>query len=232
MGFQLQMVLNLRLWLACISVLFFFAGSASAFELSPAVATQAWTWYKIMLGQHPLLTKSVTSSGFMIASDAICQKLTMGAQNPKNDSKPNLDFGRMAQVAITGLTWSGPVTHAWYGLLEKIVKIQDPMLGLFARIILDAIIFSPVTVAGYFTWRSMLEGTGLQGTRHKLRKQFGSTVLGAWKFWPAANIINFGMIPLEYRVLYMNVLSIFWTGYLTLVNANSKRALEEEKKKS
>jgi protein Mpv17 len=57
-------------------------------------------------------------------------------------------------------------------------------------------------------------------------------VLGAWKFWPAANIINFGMIPLEYRVLYSNVLSVFWTGYLTIVNENSKRAIEDEKKKS
>jgi protein Mpv17 len=124
-------------------------------------------------------------------------------------------------------------TKSWYGLLlEKIVKIQDPMLGLFARILLDAIIFSPVTVTGYFIWRSMLEGSGLRGASHKLRTRFSSTVLGAWKFWPAANTINFGMIPLEYRVLYSNVLSLFWTGYLTIVNDNSKRAIEDEKKKS
>jgi hypothetical protein len=196
------MIINVRLWVASISVAIFFAGSASALELSPAVATQAWTWYKTMLVQHPLLTKSVTSSCIMTFSDGICQKLTMGAQDSENDRKKRLDFGRMTQVAITGLTWSGPITHTWYGLLEQIVKIQDPMLGLFARIFLDAIIFSPVTVTGYFIWRSMLEGSGLRGASHKLRTRFSSTVLGAWKFWPAANIINFGMIPLEYRALY------------------------------
>ena len=222
---------NLKLWIACVTILACLVVPTSSLELSPSLAKDAWGWYKTMLRGYPLMTKSVTSSGIMAASDVICQKLTMGGPPSEEGEKPKLDYPRMLQVAITGLTWSGPVSHTWYGLLEKIVKIQDPVVGLIARIILDALIFSPVTVAGYFTWRSFLEGSGLAGTKHKLKTRFVSTVIGAWRFWPAANVINFSMIPLEYRVLYSNVLSLFWTGYLTLVNANSKKALDEQKKK-
>ena len=203
--------------------------TASAFEISPALANQAWAWYKGALKTNPLLTKSVTSSGIMTISDAICQQLTKEVEEESKDpaKKPNIDYRRMLEVAFTGLTWSGPISHFWYGTLEKIVKIQDPILGLFARIILDAIIFSPVTITGYFTWRSILEGSGVDGMKTKLeRKRFVTTVLGAWKFWPLANIINFSMVPVAYRVLYSNVLSLFWTGYLTFVNAKAKRTLD------
>ena len=203
----------------------FFSGPISSFEISTAVASQAWTWYKHALKTQPLLTKAVTSSGMMSFSDVVCQKITM---DPKEEDN-KLDVRRMVEVAITGLTWSGPVTHYWYGILFKVVNIQDPILGLLARIIIDAIVFSPVTVSGYFLWRSMLEGSGFKGAQQKIQAKLKSTVIGAWKFWPAANIINFSVVPFQYRVLYMNVLSLFWTGYLTFVNQNAKRALENEK---
>jgi protein Mpv17 len=131
---------------------------------------------------------------------------------------------RIAQVAITGFVWSGPSTHTWYAVLERIVTIQDPILGLIARIILDALIYSPLTVSGYFVVRAILEGDGWRSIQEKLQTKFFGTVLGAWKFWPAANIINFGFVPVELRVLYVNVLSLFWTGYLSYVNAQKAPA--------
>jgi protein Mpv17 len=226
-----MMLVNLRFWIASVFVLSTLAISASAFAISAPAASQAWDWYKSMLVARPLLTKSLISSGIMTVSDAICQKLTLGAGQADDKKKQDLDFTRIVQVAITGLSYSGPITHVWYGTLEKIVKIQDPLIGLIARIILDAIIFSPVTVSGYFTVRSILEGSGFQGAREKLEARFVSTVLGAWKFWPLANIINFGLIPLEFRVLYVNVLSLFWTGYLSYVNAQKTATNTEKKKK-
>jgi hypothetical protein len=190
----------------------------SSQAVSSHVASEAWTSYKSMLSQHPLVTKSITSSVLTTFSDAICQQLPKGAAGQQ--TKTNFDYKRSLHVAITGFVWSGPVTHNWYSILEKIVTIKNPIGGLTARIILDAIIFSPVTVCGYFTCRSILEGSGVAGIRDKLSTRFVPAVTGAWKFWPAANIINFGLVPVEFRVLYSNVLSIFWTGYLTLLNAN------------
>ena len=100
-------------------------------------------------------------------------------------------------------------------------------MSLCSQIFLDAIIFSPVTVSGYFAIRSILEGSGWKGIVDKLNTRLFAVVLGAWKFWPAANVINFGVVPLEYRVLYMNVLSVFWSGYLTFMN--SKKIAAKEK---
>jgi hypothetical protein len=196
--------------------------------LCTAVASEAWTLYKSMLSQHPLVTKAVTSSVLTTFSDAICQQLTKGAAGQQKNT--TFDYKRSSHVAITGFVWSGPVTHNWYSILEKIVTIKNPIGGLAARIVLDAIIFSPVTVCGYFTCRSILEGSGVAGIRDKLSSRFAPAVTGAWKFWPAANIVNFGLVPVELRVLYSNVLSLFWTGYLTLLNANKAVATMPPKK--
>lgn len=196
----------------------------NAFDIMPGVASRAWGVYKEMLRTDPLLTKSLTSSSIMTVSDVICQKLVMA--NTKTDRKetdstptPSLDYVRMLQVAITGIVWSGPIQHWWFGTLDKIVTIQHPILRLVVKLIFDSMIFSPLTISGYFTVRSMLEGSGFKGAYEKLSTRLVSTVKGAWKFWPIVNIVNFGLVPLQFRVLYSNILSLFWTGYLTYVNS-------------
>lgn len=200
-------------------------GVVTAFDIGPGLAQQAWGMYKDMLYTSPILTKSLTSSGMMTVSDAICQKIMMKKDDPLEPPK-KLDWSRMLQVAITGLTWSGPVQHWWFGTLDKMVNISDPYLRLFVKLFFDAIIFSPLTIFGYFTWRSVLEGSGIKGAKDKLSTRFTSTVIGAWKFWPFVNVINFSLVPLQFRVLYSNVLSLFWTGYLTYVN--SKKITKKE----
>ena len=189
-------------------------GSAQGFT-----ARTAWDIYTTALIQKPLLTKSLTSCGTNAFSDVLCQKLL--GLNATEEVASKIDLERFVHAAVTGLVWSGPVTHYWYNLLfgKLTAPIKDPIVGLIVRIFLDAIIFSPVTVSGYFALRSILEGSGFAGVKEKLSTRLFTTVAGAWKFWPAANVINFSIVPIPFRVLYMNVLSIFWSGYLTHVNS-------------
>ena len=82
---------------------------------------------------------------------------------------------------------------------------------------LDAFILSPVAVTGY-VWRTVLEGGGPNDIMSKLESKFIGTLLASLKFWPGVNIINFAFVPVEYRVLYNNMLSLFWSGYLSYIN--------------
>jgi hypothetical protein len=54
------------------------------------------------------------------------------------------DWYRTRDVAITGFTWSGPVSHTWYAILESVVTIKHRALGVVVRLFLDATIFSPI----------------------------------------------------------------------------------------
>jgi protein Mpv17 len=205
-------------------------------------ANAAWMSYKGMLVQKPLLTKAITSCAITGFSDILCQNLQKkilaekdvvvetdkeGQQQKSapstsimsSSSSSALDYNRFMQASVTGLVWSGPITHFWYETLDKILQVLPIQGTLLQKIFLDAIIFSPVTISGYFLVRSLLEGKGLDGGWTKVKNLFVPTLFGAWKFWPAANIINFGLIAKEYRVLFVNVLGVFWAGYLTYVNS-------------
>ena len=233
-------------FLFAMGVAFFSPQSCDGFDVNvvPGITSRAWGVYKELLRTDPLITKSLTSSGIMTISDVLCQKLVIMNNSPKPsyDSKDQvedtgsapgaartrLDFSRMLQVAITGIVWSGPIQHWWFGTLDKMVTIQDPILRLIVKLFFDSIIFSPLTISGYFAVRSILEGSGFKGAYDKLSTRLVSTVAGAWRFWPFVNIVNFSLVPLQFRVLYSNILSLFWTGYLTFVNSKPIPRLSEE----
>jgi hypothetical protein len=166
------------------------------------------------------------------------QKKQQSEETNTSSSRSSLDLHRTLQVAITGMVWSGPITHFWYALLEKIyallaklLNIQNPAIGLCVKLLLDAILFSPTVVVGYFVVRSLLEGGNWTiKAKDKLQTKFKPTLLSAWKFWPAVNSVNFYFVPLQFRVLYMNVLSLLWSGYLTYVNSAQISVVPPKKK--
>ena len=41
-----------------------------------------------------------------------------------------------------------------------------------------------------------------------------------YKLWPAVQFVNFYLIPLNYQLLFLNVIAIGWTAFLS--NANQK----------
>jgi hypothetical protein len=175
-----------------------------------------WNWYKSMLTKRPLWTKASTSCVLMTVSDVGCQamersmnKELVATRGPdinlqagcptnvnasldyskKNQQLLEYDWSRTLQVGITGLTYSGPISHVWYGLLERLVTTRHYYGGLVLRMTLDALLFSPMAVAGYFSWRGILEGKSMTELQEKLATKWQHAVVASWSFWPAANIM-------------------------------------------
>jgi protein Mpv17 len=48
-----------------------------------------------------------------------------------------------------------------------------------------------------------------------VRTKLKPTLLANYMVWPAAHLINFSLVPLDLRILYVNVIAIFWTVYLS-----------------
>ena len=218
------------------------------------MASATWAWYKSMLASRPLLTKATTSAIIMSGSDILCQRVettlhqsimdkhgpttnlqggcpanvtASPAQNP--DTLFRFDWNRTSHVALTGFTWNGPIAHTWYQLLEMIVTTRHVIWGMTARLLLDAVVFSPVAVAGYFIWRSILEGQGKDAIVTKLKTKWIGAVHASWSFWPVANLVNFGLVPIQLRVLFNNALSLLWNGYLSHVNSERLESIVEER---
>jgi hypothetical protein len=42
-----------------------------------------------------------------------------------------------------------------------------------------------------------------------------SAVQTNWYLWIPAQLINFGLVPMQFRVLFSNVVALFWNTYLS-----------------
>ena len=47
-----------------------------------------------------------------------------------------------------------------------------------------------------------------------VRDNYVATVLVNWKIWTIPQIINFNLVPVEYRVLFGNLVALIWNYYL------------------
>ena len=155
--------------------------------------TMIFSHYKRLLTKRPLLTKAATAGTLMAASDATCQAM----------ESSTVDWERAAHVGITGLVFTGPMAHGWYQVLERWVppprRAATPSYHLLRtalahrlgpKLLLDALLFSPVDVAGYFGVRSILEQGGrCDGVQDKLQSMWMPALTASWYFWPAANVM-------------------------------------------
>lgn len=53
----------------------------------------------------------------------------------------------------------------------------------------------------------------------RLQKTWWPALQTNWMVWPFVQTINFAFLPLQYRVLFANVISIGWNSYLSWVNS-------------
>ena len=55
--------------------------------------------------------------------------------------------------------------------------------------------------------------------RDKLKSTYSTALAKNWMVWPLVQTINFKYVPLDHRVLVVNIVSLGWNCYLSYVNS-------------
>lgn len=53
----------------------------------------------------------------------------------------------------------------------------------------------------------------------KIASTYGTAITKNWMLWPWVQLVNFKVVPLEHRVLVVNVVSLGWNCYLSYLNS-------------
>ena len=64
---------------------------------------------------------------------------------------------------------------------------------------------------------AVLEGTSVGD---KLDRNYSNALTTNYMVWPFVQAVNFKVVPLEHRVLFVNVISIGWNCYLSYLNSS------------
>ena len=87
-------------------------------------------------------------------------------------------------------------------------------------------------------WKQNLEnllhfqGSNNEEAYEKSKKNFVSALFGNWKIWTIPQLFNLSIVPVEYRVLFANMVAFFWNIYLTNKTASIQKSDQKSVQKS
>ncbi|CAC5359895.1 MPV17 [Mytilus coruscus] len=165
---------------------------------------QLMKMYMRAVEKHPLRTSACTTGTLMATGDCICQLLI--------ERTHNYDFHRTGRFLGFGLFIGGPIFRVWYKTIDKVFR--GTKYAPVKMVIADQGCFAPVFLPFFLGTMGFLRGETVDEFKNQVKKDFIPVMKANYKVWPAVQICNFMFVPLQHRVLAVNLVSIFWNTYL------------------
>ncbi|KAK9450427.1 uncharacterized protein V1518DRAFT_432237 [Limtongia smithiae] len=170
-----------------------------------------YKWYSAMMTSRPILTQCVTTSVLFGAGDFIAQRAS-----PDRERDGKYDYVRTARMCFHGGVVFAPVVSQWYRLIStRIVLPGRPMAEACLRMAADQLVWAPVGLASFYVSMGVLQLHSWKQIKEELRTKWYPTMVGNYMVWPAVQVLNFRLIPLDYRLMFVNIVSIAWNAFLS-----------------
>ncbi|XP_002530204.2 peroxisomal membrane protein 2 [Ricinus communis] len=172
-------------------------------------------------GYHFPLKQAATAASLALTGDTIAQLSHRFANNkkkhthtvpPSHDDDTIIllehDWLRALRMTSYGFLFYGPGSYAWYQYLDHCLPKQSAK-NLILKVLLNQIILGPSVIAVVFAWNNLWQGK-LTELPAKYKKDALPTLLYGFRFWIPVSALNFWVVPLQTRVAFMSMGSIFW----------------------
>ncbi|CAM4544771.1 hypothetical protein PO909_026355 [Leuciscus waleckii] len=182
----------------------------------PSFPARVLQQYLSLLKQYPIITKSVTSGILSALGNLLSQALEYRKHSKENSPKKKINVLGPVHFAIYGLFITGPLSHYFYQLLEVLLPTTVPYC-LIKRLLLERLIFAPAFLLLFYVVMNALEGKTITDVQKKIKASYWPAMKINWKVWTPFQFININYIPVQFRVLFANLVALFWYAYLASV---------------
>jgi len=169
-------------------------------------ARKAW---KTSFGKNLLVTNIVSSGGLLMLGDLIQQR------RERSGNHTSYDAERCARMGLVGLS-QGPPHHYWYLYLDKVLPGKGAVT-VGKKILADQAFAAPFFAITFIFGAGLLEGKSLVSCWTEFKSKFPTIYLFDWAIWPPTQAINFALVPTQYRVLYVNGVTVVWDIFLSYI---------------
>jgi len=191
-------------------------GAEMAAMVTTKIPMDMWRSYAAALADYPVQTKAATSGAVYALGDYISQKM-------EGRNIGDMDGWRIARSSAAGFLGHGPLSHLWYGMSESFFQAHPAVFGswysVVPKIVLDQTVWGPI-------WNNMyilLLGAMCFEPRKKILENMKTTtvplLVSGLKLWPLAHCITYGLVPVEYRLLWVDLVEILWVTTLAATAA-------------
>lgn len=99
----------------------------------------------------------------------------------------------------------GPAATTWFKFLQRNVVLKSTRSTIVARVCCDQLMFTPTHMFMFLSSMSIMEG---KDPVAKLKNSFLEGYKANLMLWPWVQAANFSLVPLEHRVLVVNIVSL------------------------
>lgn len=187
---------------------------------APNALLAVLAWYTGHLRKTPLLTKAITSAGIGMIGELLGAYLrSRNPQAPKTDRMQLLK--RLVVFGSYGMLCTGPLLHYWYAALERIAASFSLTgdIALLVKVLLQQGVFTPPFLLFTLAYINYFLSMDVTKTVREVKNAYAVALFTNWKVWTVAQAVNFKAVPLDYRVLFGNLVALWWNVYLSMLSA-------------
>lgn len=172
-----------------------------------------WRNYENSLANSPIWTKTSINVIIYLLGDWLSQTVF------NDQNLLDFDATRTFKNGFIGLCF-GPLVAEYYEFSDWILPM-DVGINRVYKILMDQTIYLFVKCSIYIAVVGLLNGESLTQAKENVSSRIKTVMLTAWKFWPFAHCITYGLIPPQHRILWVNSVDLVWNAILAALSRSS-----------
>ncbi|KAK2369610.1 Peroxisomal membrane 22 kDa (Mpv17/PMP22) family protein [Trifolium repens] len=175
-----------------------------------------WLAYEEALKTNPVFAKMVISGVVYSVGDWIAQCF---------EGKPLFEFdrARMFRSGLVGFALHGSLSHYYYQFCEELFPYKGWWV-VPVKVAFDQTAWSAVWNSIYYTVVGILRFDSPINIFNELTATFFPMLTAGWKLWPFAHLITYGVIPVEQRLLWVDMIELIWVTILSTYSNEKSEA--------
>ena len=173
-------------------------------------------WYDAQLAALPLFTKTWTAIVLYVLGDVANQRWSWLEKAPRSRGDYAFDYSRTTRMAVWASIATAP-NALWYLFLDA---NEGALYGvgvsvIVQKIALDQFVWSPPISMAFFVFDALAQGASwLEAAALSSPKVFPVLRI-SWLVWPCFHAVTYTLIPLRYRMLWINACMVAWSAILS-----------------
>lgn len=196
----------------------------SATEMALRVPIDNWASYSTVLAEAPVQTKAITSATVYTIGDFI-------AQSTEGKTIGELDRPRIIRSMLAGLIGHGPMSHVWYevseDVFENLLHLKD-WWGTIIKVAIDQGLWGPIWNNTYILLLGLMRLNKLEDIFSEMKRTTIPLLVSGLKLWPAAHLVTYGLVPVENRLLWVDLVEIIWVTILATAASGDGASSESD----
>ncbi|GFR80340.1 Mpv17-like protein 2 [Elysia marginata] len=169
--------------------------------------------YANELGPEHRMSVNVASAVLCVIVADVAHQVIYGIRKARQENGEWVyDFRRTARLVVVTFVLA-TIGYKWYNFLDE-TYVSSGAKSIAAKLVLDEVVMAPFVISSYIFALGLLEGQRPESVYTEWTQRFTPIYKADLLVWPAVQLVNVLVLPVVFRVHFINTCTFLWNVYL------------------